>query len=694
MACTTVFAQGSIGINTDGSSPAPSAILDVKSINKGLLVPRMTSAQRTAITSPATGLLVFDNTTGTFWYHNGTTWTNLAALNVLRDADGNTKIQVEKNPNEDVIRFDLGGTENMVLRKNAGGSPRLEMIDATLFNTFFGKQAGAFNTTGYANTALGENALVNNTEGYYNTASGLNALGLNTTGYFNTAHGANALSSNSSGTDNTANGYQALRDNTMGNNNTAIGRNALLSNNTGKNNTAAGMDALSSNTSGSQNTANGKEALFLNSTGSGNTATGAGALFANKIGSENTAIGQDALSSNTASGNTAHGYQALHFNTTGTSNTAIGNFALLNNTNRSNLVAVGDSALFNNGMNVTQPIHATGNTAVGSNALYYNTTGFRNTAVGDNALRSNIGGYNNTANGEGALMSNTTGVFNTAHGTGALMNNTDASVNTAFGAEALFSNTNGSKNTATGGGALYSNIIGEENTATGDLALFYSTGNNNTAVGSHALYLIKTGHDNTAVGYSSNYGNMNNLVNTTTLGAYAIANADNKVRIGNTTNTVIEGQVDWTFPSDARFKFNIHDQSVPGLSFINKLRPVTYQFDTRKFEQHMFRDLPDSLQQRRVSVTDYSKSSARIQTGFLAQEVEQVCKELGYEFGGLHVPQSHTDNYGLAYASFVPLLVKAVQEQQVEIVQQKKQNKALEILLNTLVKRLEVLEKK
>jgi hypothetical protein len=43
-----------------------------------------------------------------------------------------------------------------------------------------------------------------------------------------------------------------------------------------------------------------------------------------------------------------------------------------------------------------------------------------------------------------------------------------------------------------------------------------------------------------------------------------------------------------------------------------------------------------------------------VQTGFLAQEVEQVCKKLGYEFSGLHVPESEVDNYGLAYGSFVP----------------------------------------
>lgn len=48
-----------VGINTDGSTPDASALLDLKSSDKGLLLPRLTSAQRDAITSPAEGLTVF-----------------------------------------------------------------------------------------------------------------------------------------------------------------------------------------------------------------------------------------------------------------------------------------------------------------------------------------------------------------------------------------------------------------------------------------------------------------------------------------------------------------------------------------------------------------------------------------------------------------------------------------------------------
>jgi len=72
-----IYAQ-SVAINTDGTTAHSSAILDIKSTNKGLLVPRMTSTERTAITSPAQGLFVFDLTTNSFWYYNENTWNNLA----------------------------------------------------------------------------------------------------------------------------------------------------------------------------------------------------------------------------------------------------------------------------------------------------------------------------------------------------------------------------------------------------------------------------------------------------------------------------------------------------------------------------------------------------------------------------------------------------------------------------------------
>jgi hypothetical protein len=66
-----------VAINNDGSSAEASAMLDVKSTTKGFMMPRVTSAQRTSITSPALGLLVFDTETKTIWVYDGSSWKNL-----------------------------------------------------------------------------------------------------------------------------------------------------------------------------------------------------------------------------------------------------------------------------------------------------------------------------------------------------------------------------------------------------------------------------------------------------------------------------------------------------------------------------------------------------------------------------------------------------------------------------------------
>lgn len=66
----------SVAINTTGTIPHASAMLDISGTDKGVLVPRMTSAQRTAIANPAEGLLVFDNQTKTFWFFSGS-WKEL-----------------------------------------------------------------------------------------------------------------------------------------------------------------------------------------------------------------------------------------------------------------------------------------------------------------------------------------------------------------------------------------------------------------------------------------------------------------------------------------------------------------------------------------------------------------------------------------------------------------------------------------
>ena len=73
----TTYAQ--VGINTE--TPDASAALDITSTTGGLLVPRMTAAQRDAINPAATGLMIYqtDGTPG-FYYYNGSSWSEVGAI--------------------------------------------------------------------------------------------------------------------------------------------------------------------------------------------------------------------------------------------------------------------------------------------------------------------------------------------------------------------------------------------------------------------------------------------------------------------------------------------------------------------------------------------------------------------------------------------------------------------------------------
>ena len=210
------------------------------------------------------------------------------------------------------------------------------------------------------------------------------------------------------------------------------------------------------------------------------------------------------------------------------------------------------------------------NTAHGWSSLHSNTTGYQNTATGFAALSDNISGAANTANGVVALSRNTTGSYNTATGDGALYNNTTGRFNTANGLEALLNNTDGDNNTAAGSFALIANTTGNNNTANGWYSLYSNTtGTYNMADGVDALYSNTTGSFNTAIGVGADVGS-GDLTNATAIGHGAVVDASNKVRIGNSSVTVIEGQVAYTFSSDRNKKENF--QPIDGEEVLRKIR--------------------------------------------------------------------------------------------------------------------------
>jgi hypothetical protein len=233
---------------------------------------------------------------------------------------------------------------------------------------------------------------------------------------------------------------------------------------------------------------------------------------------------------------------------------------------------------------------------------------------------------------------------------------------------------------------------GNLNTAIGHASLNINTsGQGNSGLGKSSLLTNTSGSNNTGLGRLADVGTFA-LSNATAVGFNATVSTSDKVRLGSATVTVVEGQVPYTNPSDARFKFNVQD-NVPGLDFIAKLKPVTYNFDTQKFSDHVNKNRNKS----EVATEDFTLSTAIVRTGFLAQDVEKICKDLGYNFDGLHIPDAAnpTDNYGLAYSQFIMPIVKAVQEQQLLIENQKNEIDLLKTALEkykNLEDRLKALE--
>lgn len=308
----TFPANGSVGIGT--ANPDSSAILEIKSTHSGLLIPRMSMAQRDSIALPAVGLLVFqtDSVPG-FYYFNGTIWTAVkseganASLSNLQP----TTINVSLLPSVD-NSISLGNSS----KKWSSLYTSQIHIDGEVFIT-----NGAVEDS--ANTFIGATQNIANTGGQ------------------NVFVGHQAGRANTSGSDNTFVGKSAGTANTVGSGNSFFGMNAGLSNTSGNENTLIGYGAGEASTIGSSNTLVGYKSGIKNTTGSSNAFFGVLTGNQNTTESQNVHCGGRAGISATAANNTFVGYSSGSDITTGESNTFIGALADASAGTVSNSIAIG-----------------------------------------------------------------------------------------------------------------------------------------------------------------------------------------------------------------------------------------------------------------------------------------------------------------------------------------------------------------
>ncbi|MFT4611683.1 MAG: hypothetical protein ACI8QQ_001045 [Psychroserpens sp.] len=684
----TVMSYGQVGVGTTD----PHAQLDIRSSNQaapistdGILIPKV-DVFPTGVTANQDAMMVYLTITvgtdapGFYYYsHVTTSWLSIGGSGAEKIddlLDGKSDNDGSDDGSSVFLGIGAGVNDNSTDNRSVGiGYQSLNSNITGYYNVANGYQSLNANTTGYGNVANGYMALARNISGRGNVANGYVALLRNTSGEYNTATGSQSLSFNDTGDHNVANGYNSLTFNNTGNNNVGVGSGTLYGNSSGNNNIGIGFESLYWSASGSNNIAIGSEAMYLNGTGSNNIAIGSEAMYLNGTGTNNIATGFQSLYSNeTGAYNIAFGDLSLYSNETGNYNVASGFAALNSNTIGSYNIASGYQSLYSNET-------GTNNIATGYQSLYRNTTGNYNVAIGDNALRNNVSGGNNVVLGRSAgyneLGSNKLYIENSDSSTPLIYGEFDndllringtLEINNAYqfpttdGAINQVMQTDGAGNLTwqerslpwidSGTDVSYDNVSVDNNLIS----------INNQRINGTATSLRFGSISGTYIGVFTNsteLGVVNNGV--ATLGSNAFR--WDEIWSVNALNTT----------SDKRLKKEINTINY-GLESLLKLKPVSYKWKTGKQDTKL---------------------------GFLAQDVEQVIPEVvshktisqeekkQYHLEGRTLPSD--DLYAMTYSELIPVLVKAIQEQNQEI---KVLKTELEKKNITIEKRLKALENK
>ncbi len=699
------YAQN-IGINSTGAAPAASAMLDIDAApgnNKGLLVPRIpliATTNAAPVTAPATSLMVYNTATAGsgstavvpgYYYWDGSKWVKLTTSAWETNGNAGTIAGthfIGTTDAQDVVVKTNNIERARILSAGNFGIGTIAPVEKLHVNGNILANDGIYPQASY-NVGYSSSTVISdifepwtdNGIKIYD-ANSLSHLHLEAVGHC-VIQAYGTAGAPKSSLENTAYSSLILQDRggNVGIGNITPGNKLEITSATANTsglrftNLTAASPTVASNGKALSVDVNGDVVLMPSAADAwqllGNAGTTAGTNFIGTTDNQDIVLKRNNVQSgliNAALQNTSFGLGALNPATTGFLNTAIGYQSLIANTT------------------------GVQNTAIGDQCLHNNTTGSQNTANGDASLGVNTTGNNNTATGVSSLGGNNTGNNNTGNGVNSLQLN-QADNNTAMGFNSLYFNTTGNNNTAigsiagTGGGA---NTTGSNNTFLGFAAdVTVNNLTNATAIGynakvaeSNALILGGTGSDAVKVGigtvspqralhlHSPNnnfhaiqltaenqtdwwdivrrgqtYGDPdafvishNGVVNfeISSVGNVGIALASIpafKLEVNGTT--ACTGNV-WT--SDRRKKQNIQPLKANALEIVNKLNPVTYEW----------KDVKD----------DGMKGP---QMGFIAQELEQILPTM------VVTTNNEEQSKGVKYNELLPILVKAIQEQNKKI---------------------------
>ncbi len=547
-----IFGSTNLSLNSTGTTADPSAILDISGTGLGLLIPRMTFANRPV--SPVTGLLIYQtNSTPGFYYYDGSSWVQISsgtspwtrsAPNVyLATGTDNVgigtsiplfKLAVQANDNSNIASFGHGSNARLELRpEGSSQGVKMAFVGASGADKFYiSPPSGCCTDVVFESVSYGD---------AFEFIPDINSAG------------GMIITKNPGGTapKNMLDVVGSAAMGTFGGVNVAPANGLIVSGNVGIGNSSpaelldvAGrirIGALSAPGTPTDKLYNVGGNLFWNGTQlnssspgwstTGNASTVDGTHFigtTDDIPLNFRVNNQKAGRIENTNANTFFGYQSGSTNS-GTGNSVFGNSSLVSNTTSGNNVAIGSHTLFTQSYSNGGSPWNTDNVAIGAESMYFNqpttsTNGRRNTAAGAYSLKQNTIGTGNSAFGYSALTSNTSASRNIAIGYSSLSTQSFSngsiewfSDNIAIGYGALTNNqptstTEGYRNIAIGSFSLNSNTTGAKNTAVGYLALnVNSIGNYNNSFGSDAMGSNTTAGRNLAFGnsalYSQSYNN-------------------------------------------------------------------------------------------------------------------------------------------------------------------------------------------
>ncbi len=295
-----------LAVNNDGSTAHPNAVLDVKGINKGLLIPRGDAATRTALnTNTAKGLLLYDTVLNTVWMHNGnglaTGWSSLSTGTNYWQLNGALGTEI-KNTNAGgfwsanattvssdpgIIQPPVSGAGTRIMWMPQKSAFRVGTVDNIQWDAAFigaSSFASGYNNiaSGTYSTAMGRSA---DATGNYSTAMGYITTAA---GEFSTAmgRGTNATAHTATAMGYNTNAFGASST-SMGYNTTASGNYSIAS---GFASTASGSNSMAT---GTQTNASGVNSTTIgsNTTASGGASTAMG-IYTTASGGASTAMGE------------------------------------------------------------------------------------------------------------------------------------------------------------------------------------------------------------------------------------------------------------------------------------------------------------------------------------------------------------------------------------------------------------------